>query len=315
MAFKKELIEKNLIREVFGLSVYKIDKQSAPKVYMEILRISALQFNIEEASDKFDDTYSYLIAYDYKYNEIVSFYRYVVCNTVIDGNTVNLSTANYYRFTADFISNILSKSIELGRSVNNKEAKINKENPGVGLKAIWKGGLGPLVYNYCLQYYDRKENPPVTNLFGQFSLQKTKYDIDTEAGSEAVMFIFAMFIRNFGVMRRAYRKLIPIHDLYIPNKLDFSIYMAWFDGKYKQDRDILRGILKKSSMLEPKLAFHYGNLDADNNGDIKMYWPVFNDLLQSFEMGLLWNITSISPAYRKMFIGKVSDINLSAFDQ
>ncbi len=297
-----------------GIGVYNIHKTSAPNTYAEIIRISNESFNIKDASDKYDNTYSYLVAYHPEYKEIVAFYRYVVCKNVIDGDNVSLSTSNYYKFTPLFIKNVLSKSIELGRSVNNKNSRIEKESPGIGLTSMWRAGLGPLIYNYSLQYEDRDERPPIVNLFGQFSLQRTNYNINTRDGSDALMLIFAMFIKNFGVSKLKHRVLIPKNDLYLSNQLSPLHYLNLFVGNYREDQTSLKKKLKELGMPEPKLAFHYGNLDRYNEGHVHMYWPVFNPLLDAFEMGLSWDISSVSDAYKKMFIGDPSDINLSAFD-
>ncbi len=314
MNLENELTKEKLVRVYAGIGVYNIHKSSAPMTYAEIVKISNDGFDVKDAGDEFDNTYTYLVAYHLTYREIVGIYRYVICKTAIDGNNVFLSTSNYYKFTPIFIKNVLYKSIELGRSVNNKNSRAEKENPGIGITVMWRCGLGPLIQNYYLQYEERNEIPPITNLFGQFSLQRANYDVYSKNGAIALMSIFAMFIKNFGVSNLKHRVLVPQNDLILPDKLSLLDYLHLFSGNYSKDQKLLKFFLRDLNMPEPKLAFHYGNLDKNNEEHVHVYWPVFNELLDSFEMGLSWDISSISEAYKRMFIGDPSDINLSAFD-
>jgi hypothetical protein len=312
---KKELIQKFLVRTLSnGIQCYNVDRYIAPNTYEEILRISQAGFDITDAKDEYDDIYSYLVAFDPTNNEIISFYRYILCNKAINNGHVGLSTGQYYEYVPMFLATVMQNAIELGRSVINKEAEMEIANPGTGLNAIWRGGLGPLVYKYCLKFQDTKE-APVRYLFGQASLQAKYYDVFDKCGFESLMRIFALFIKNFSLQNPESEVVFPKKPLeFFQKPFDFKLYLDSLTGNYKEDSKSLKSFLKENSMHVPNLFFHYGNLDSNNEGNLHMFWPVYNSLLDCYEMALCWDITSISDAHRKMFIGDPSDINLRAFE-
>jgi len=312
---KRQLKSRFLVRTLSnGVQCYNINKHVAPTVYEEILRISQNGFKIADARDEYDEIYSYLVAFDPINNEIISFYRYILCNKAIYNRHVDLSTAQYYEYVPMFVDGIMLNAIELGRSVINKEAKMEIENPGIGLNAIWRGGLGPLVYNYCLKFQNTGESP-VKYLFGQASLQAKNYDVYDRIGFESLMRIFALFIKNFGLQNPKDEVVFPKKPLdFFQQPFDFQSYLDSFKGHYREDSKNLKSFLKENSMRMPNLLFHYGNLDSNNEKKLHMFWPIYNSLLDCYEMALCWDITSISDAHRKMFIGDPSDINLGAFE-
>jgi len=166
---KKELTEATLARKWRDLEIHFVKKATLPKVIAELNRISTLMFALKHMdTDVFDDTYTYIVAFDRLNGEIISFYRYIICKNAIYKNEIYLSTAKYFKFSHEFVEKILPKTIEFGRSVVNKTAK----NHEVGLQAVWVG-LGVLFYEYY-------QNPPpgrvkIEYFFGKFSLQRAIY--------------------------------------------------------------------------------------------------------------------------------------------
>lgn len=296
---KKELNFWNLVRTLpNGVQCFNIKKENAPKVYEEIIRISEKAFNIGNARDEYDDFYSYLVVYDSLNNEIISYYRYIL---ITNDNIEKLSTAQYYNYHPQFVEEVLVNSIELGRSVINKSSKVERESPGIGLRYIWKGGLGPLVYRYNGLTNEKKY------LFGQVSLQAKDYSSNINALNK----IFALFLKNFGL---SLNMIYPKETLNVFCN-SFYPYLEEFEGNYKNDAKKLKTFLKENGIHVPSLFFHYGNLDSCNSGSLKMFLPVYNSLLDCYEMALCYDLNSLSDAHKKMFIGDTNDINLSAFDE
>lgn len=299
---KTEFMKLNPIRIVRGIKVFNIKNiKNFPKIYSEIIRISNIAFNIKDARDEYDDHYSYLVAYDECNNEIVSYYRYILIDK---DNLNNLSNAKYYNFHPHFINEVLSRSIGLGRSVVNKEAEAEVKDPGGGIFAIWKGGLGPLVYKYQIIEGEKQY------LFGQASLQNQYYEknITTFDGKNMII---AMVIKNYG--DNPSNMVAPKYDNCIPGRL-FSFYLPKFKGDYKEDERTLKAFLKENNIHIPSLLFHYCRLDPENSGSLRFFLPVYNALLNCTEMALCFDLSQLPETYKRIFIGDPSDINLDAFD-
>lgn len=278
------------------------------------MKISAERFNIEDARDKYDNDYWYLLSVSE--DEIASFYRYVLGgNQVIYKNNdsdeivgINTSTSEYYNFPSVFIRNFHSKSIELGRSVVNDKSlvMINDPQKNIGIDSIWRGGLGPLIY----RYYKYPKNPHYKHFFGQFSLQEDNYP--GKKGKQALIHIFALFIKNFGSFDND-QLFLPKENVEFLDEL-LSDYRDVYEGQYIKDRKKLRKVLLDLGMPEPKLALHYGNMDSRNEGHFNVFWPVYNKLLRSYEMANRMDFDGIPIGHQERFIGNIKDINLSAFD-
>ena len=177
MENEKEKLKKRLLFSDGDLHVYAgITKKEFPELYDEIRTISEREFKIEDAYDRFDETYKYLVCiaeYDNpeelpleKTCEIVSFYRYILCKDAMkeddSGINFDLSTNKFYNYSFRF-KMLLPATLELGRSVVNHESKLAKK----GLEAVWKG-LGALI-----DYYSKHKN--IEFLYGEVSLQKSRY--------------------------------------------------------------------------------------------------------------------------------------------
>ncbi|MBQ2600548.1 GNAT family N-acetyltransferase [bacterium] len=307
---EKEKLKERLLFSNGDLHVYAgITKKEFPGLYEEIRKISEQEFNIENAYDKFDETYKYLVCIaEYnnpeelpleKTREIVSFYRYILCKDAMkeddskDRINFDLSTNKFYDYSFRF-KMLLPATLELGRSVVNHESKMAKK----GLEAVWKG-LGALI-----DYYSTK-NKSIELLYGEVSLQKSRYHAGNICEKDSLLPIISCFIKNFG------------HDDLITPKKPNASKNQWllvakemgFVGDFSKDSVMLRRLLKSQGTPPPQLFFHYANL-AEQDG-LAMYLPVDNELLNCWEMGLILRIKRIKSDCLNHFIPK--DYNEQAF--
>ena len=307
---EKRKLEERLLFSNKDLYVYAgITKKEFPALYEEIRKISEREFKIENAYDRFDETYKYLVCIAKYENpeelplektyEIVSFYRYILCKDAMkeddskDRINFDLSTNKFYDYSFRF-KMLLPATLELGRSVVNHESKMAKK----GLEAVWKG-LGALI-----DYYSIK-NKSIELLYGEVSLQKSRYHAGEIWEEDTLLPIISCFIKNFG------------HDDLITPKKPNASKNQWllvakemgFVGDFSKDSVMLRRLLKSQGTPPPQLFFHYANL-AEQDG-LAMYLPVDNELLNCWEMGLILRIKRIKSDCLNHFIPK--DYNEQAF--
>ncbi len=165
---KQELNKDRFIRNTRkgGNEIYIVNAHNSPNVIKEIGRLREISFRDAGGGtglaldlDIFDTSetcYEQLIVWSPDDEEIVGGYRFIKCEIALnDSKNPNLSTANYFDFTADFTKNYLPKTIELGRSWVQPNFQPHK-NPRKGLFAldnIWDG-LGALtVVNPEIEYF------------------------------------------------------------------------------------------------------------------------------------------------------------------
>lgn len=283
------------------LHVYAgISKKEFPELYEEIRKISEREFNIENAYDRFDETYKYLVCIaEYerpgelpfeKVCEVVSFYRYILCKDAFSQEdiTFDLSTNKFYDYSFRF-KMILPATLELGRSVVNHNSQKAKD----GLEAIWKG-LGALI-----DYYSEKEK--IKYLFGEVSLQKSRYDLTNIWENDSLMAIISCFIVNF-----YHDEIItpkePMKGFSLPELVSFAKEKDFKGEAFSKDAHKLKDLLRTRSLPKPHLFFHYASLMEENG--MQMFLPVNNDLLNCWEVGLLLSIERIKPEWLSHFTPK-----------
>ncbi|MCX6823066.1 MAG: GNAT family N-acetyltransferase [candidate division SR1 bacterium] len=279
-----------------GLEIHFVKKQSAPFTILEVNRISTVMFNLKTMDgDVFDETYSYIVAYDRKNGEIVSFYRFILCKDAIHNPLdIHLSTAKYFNLSQEFVSKILPVTIELGRSVVNKTAK-NQED---ALQAVWIG-LGVLAY----EYYLHPKSIKVDYFFGKFSLQWSLYN---EKNRDMILFLFS---KHFPPLRGADDQpyITPMYGF--KTHLDFTGPESTLTSTdYKADRKILFAYLKDIGLPLPKLADSYASL-----GGLTSYGAISNEELCSWENAILTQIGKISDSYIRRFVDGYQTINPNLF--
>ena len=295
---EKEKLKERLLFTDGDLHVYAgITKKEFPELYDEICAVSKREFKIEDAYDRFDETYKYLVCISEseiegelpleKKCEIVSFYRYILCKDAVtqDGIDFNLSTNKFYDYSLEF-KKLLPTTLELGRSVVNHSSQYAK----AGLEIIWKG-LGALI-----DYYSKHEN--INFLFGEVSLQKSRYDIENLFENKPLMSIISCFIVNFYDDDLITPKE-EVHGFSKDELFHFANEIG-FEGKsFSADSRKLKDILRKSELPKPQLFFHYANLV--NGKGLTMFLPVNNRLLNCWELGILVKISCIDEVHLKHF--------------
>jgi len=164
-----ELSPDKLLCRFRDIEIYVTTAAESPAVMTEIGRIREREYRREGAGrnrpidvDEYDTgptPYRQLVAWDPVHREIIAMYRYIFCRTAVDrGDLSLLRTAQLFSFSPDFTRETLPVTVELGRSVVNREAK----RAILGLFAVW-AGLGAIVV----------ECPQIRYFFGNVSVYRT----------------------------------------------------------------------------------------------------------------------------------------------
>ena len=257
------------------IGIYNINKWEDPMIFGETQKVIANAFNLQNAEDSFDNLYNYVVSIDEEHDEIVSGYRYILCKDARIEESFNLNTFKYYEFSDTFSVDYADKTLELGRSFVNPEAKKRLW----GLFSIWEGGLGPII-NYQTSHSD------INYILGQVSLKENQYDLETTKA------ILKMFWTDFGT-----------NELLSPRQLTFSQTdletfnqgtELEFSGHYQSDKVKLTKFLKEKGQPRPTLFFSYADLIEGQRDGLSCFLPVYNPLLQCYEMGFLLTIDRMS---------------------
>ena len=159
-ALAAELRPRTLIRSYKGLEVHVTTAGESPSVMAEIGRIREREYRAvgagRGAERDLDDhdtgsvCYKQMVAWDPEERELVAMYRFTFGADALEaGDLSRLRTAGLFEFSNGFTADYLPWSVELGRSVVNREAK----RAIVGLFVVW-AGLGALVAEYPqLRYF------------------------------------------------------------------------------------------------------------------------------------------------------------------
>lgn len=165
---KAELHASGLIRTTRkgDNEIYIIDFHNAPNVVKEIGRLREVTFRFAGGGtglpldlDEFDTNeicYKQLIVWSPEDEEIIGGYRFILCQDAItEKGEIHLSTAHYFDFSNQFITDYLPTTCELGRSWV-QPAFQPTQNPRKGLYAldnIWDG-LGAIARTYTsIRYF------------------------------------------------------------------------------------------------------------------------------------------------------------------
>ena len=171
-AIAAELTEQTLIARFRQLEVHLVHGPQVPATLEEIGRIREAEYRRVGAGrggecdlDRYDTEwpwYSQLVSWDPEHLEIVALYRAIRCDWALrHGGTAALRTSQLFDFGDRFVSETLSRAVELGRSVVNSEAR----RAISGLFSVWVG-LGAMV----------REWPEIGYFFGNISLYRSLPD-------------------------------------------------------------------------------------------------------------------------------------------
>ena len=185
---EQELNSDRYIRNTNKLDneIYIINHHNSPNVMREIGRLRELTFassgggtglpiDIDDL-DTCENCYQQLIIWAPEDKEIVGGYRFIDCQTAINGDDINLSTKHYFNFTNQFITEYLPKTIELGRSWIQPMYQPTQSRKGLfSLDNLWDG-LGAVVLS----------NPHIDYFFGKVTMY-TDYNLEAKKGVLAFM--------------------------------------------------------------------------------------------------------------------------------
>ena len=170
--------------------IYIINHHNSPNVMKEIGRLRELTFasagggtgqpiDIDDL-DTCENCYQQLIIWAPQDKEIVGGYRFIDCQTAINGDDINLSTKHYFNFTDKFVSEYLPKTIELGRSWIQPMYQPTQSRKGLfSLDNLWDG-LGAVVLS----------NPHIDYFFGKVTMYS---DYNLESKKAVLAFMNAFF--------------------------------------------------------------------------------------------------------------------------
>jgi len=158
---KKELNNERKVRNTNkgGNEVYIVNHHNSPNVMREIGRLREITFasagggtgmeiDVDD-KDTSDNCYEQLIVWSPEEEEITGGYRFIDCAKVVNSWEKDLSTAHYFDFSDQFVSEYLPYSIELGRSwVNPKyQPSVDPRKGLFALDNLWDG-LGAIVLGH-----------------------------------------------------------------------------------------------------------------------------------------------------------------------
>lgn len=206
---KEELTQGRFVRNTNkgGNEIYIINHHNSPNTMKEIGRLREIAFagagggtglplDIDE-HDTNEQCYEQLIVYSPEDDALTGGYRFKYGKNAIDKNgNIDLSTAHYFNFSSDFLTNYLPYSIELGRSWVNPDYQPSK-NPRKGLFALdnlWDG-LGSIVHLH----------PQMKYFFGKVTMYKN-YNIEARKG------VLGFMMHYFGDKENL---VTPIHPIYL----------------------------------------------------------------------------------------------------
>jgi hypothetical protein len=151
---ERDLTPDRLARRWNGLDIYILKGLDVPHVLDEIGRIREIEFRREgggtgrdkdvDTFDLGDVSYWQIVTWDPIEREIVSTYRYLIGSEALQQKGPEaFATYELFDFSDEFICRYLPYTIELGRSVVNRQAKKKR----LGLWAAWLG-LGVIITEY-----------------------------------------------------------------------------------------------------------------------------------------------------------------------
>jgi hypothetical protein len=282
---KKELNKERFLRSTRkgGNEIYCVNIHNAPNVLNEIGRLREVTFRASgggtgleldlDTYDTSENCYEQLIVWSPEDEEIIGGYRYIMCSKAIQNSgSIALSTANYFKFTDQFINQYLPKTIELGRSwVQPKfQPTINPRKGLFALDNIWDG-LGAII----------RTNPNIEFFFGKVTMYPT---YNREARDFLLNFMHYYFPDKENLMQ-------PYHPLVQAfNKPLFDEQLKGLE--FKEGHKVLNNFVKERGEFIPPLVNIYMNLSPS----MKTFGTAVNaDFGNVEETGILVPLDAIYP--------------------
>ena len=282
---KKELNKERFLRSTRkgGNEIYCVNIHNAPNVLNEIGRLREVTFRASgggtgleldlDTYDTSENCYEQLIVWSPEDEEIIGGYRYIMCSKAIQNSgSIALSTANYFKFTDQFINQYLPKTIELGRSwvQPNFQPTVNPRKVLFALDNIWDG-LGAII----------RTNPNIEFFFGKVTMYPT---YNREARDFLLNFMHYYFPDKENLMQ-------PYHPLVQAfNKPLFDEQLKGLE--FKEGHKVLNNFVKERGELIPPLVNIYMNLSPS----MKTFGTAVNaDFGNVEETGILVPLDAIYP--------------------
>ena len=282
---KKELNKERFLRSTRkgGNEIYCVNIHNAPNVLNEIGRLREVTFRASgggtgleldlDTYDTSENCYEQLIVWSPEDEEIIGGYRYIMCSKAIQNSgSIALSTANYFKFTDQFINQYLPKTIELGRSwvQPNFQPTVNPRKGLFALDNIWDG-LGAII----------RTNPNIEFFFGKVTMYPT---YNREARDFLLNFMHYYFPDKENLMQ-------PYHPLVQAfNKPLFDEQLKGLE--FKEGHKVMNNFVKERGELIPPLVNIYMNLSPS----MKTFGTAVNaDFGNVEETGILVPLDAIYP--------------------
>ena len=282
---KKELNKERFLRSTRkgGNEIYCVNIHNAPNVLNEIGRLREVTFRASgggtgleldlDTYDTSENCYEQLIVWSPEDEEIIGGYRYIMCSKAIQNSgSIALTTANYFKFTDQFINQYLPKTIELGRSwvQPNFQPTVNPRKGLFALDNIWDG-LGAII----------RTNPNIEFFFGKVTMYPT---YNREARDFLLNFMHYYFPDKENLMQ-------PYHPLVQAfNKPLFDEQLKGLE--FKEGHKVLNNFVKERGELIPPLVNIYMNLSPS----MKTFGTAVNaDFGNVEETGILVPLDAIYP--------------------
>lgn len=283
-ALAQELSVTKRVRSVHGLDVYCVTAYDAPRIMQEIGRIRETEFRREGGGtgqpidlDRFDLgelPYRQLVVWDAQQHEVVAAYRYALCrDTLHSTSSPALATEVLFEFSSRFRRDYLPYTIELGRSVVNRNAQRRFH----GLFAAW-AGLGALV----------REHRDIRFFFGKV----TTFPSYSVAARDTLLHFLRLRYPDPDVLVRPRRELEVVPDT--P-----TVASVFHGGDYDADYTALRVKLHQAGELIPPLMISYLALTRTMKSFGTARNPYFGGV---DETAVLVPIADINHAARARFI-------------
>ena len=261
--------------------IYCVNQHNSPNTLLEIGRLREVTFRHAGGGtgedidlDNFDTDevcYEQLIVWSPEDEEIVGGYRFIECSEAMKTpNEIHLSTAHYFDFKKNFISDYLPKTIELGRSwvQPNFQPSVNPRKGLFALDNIWDG-LGAVV----------RTRPHIEYLFGKV----TMYPTYNEECRNILLYFLQLYFPDKENLMKPFQPLLIAHAQ--------MNYTQLFDGNnFKEDFRVLNNYIRERGEFIPPLVNIYMNLSPTMKTFGTAVNPDFGDVE---ETGILVTIADI----------------------
>lgn len=269
--------------------IYIVNAHNSPNVMQEIGRLREITFassgggtgkpaDIDDY-DVSDNCYEQLIVWAPEAQEIIGGYRFIDCSKIVDTRPLELSTAHYFDFSDQFISEYLPVTIELGRSwvQPNFQPKQGSRKGIFALDNLWDG-LGAITV----------DNPHIKHFFGKVTMYGT---FDTEARDVIMAFMEHFFADNEGLVKAK-------HPMRITT--DVTEFMESVKGlNFKDAHKLLTQFARSKGVAVPPLFNNYMQLSPTMKCFGTALNPDFGDVE---ETGILVTIDDIFPEKKERHV-------------